>query len=322
MEYEASRRQLREVCSGQIEAYRQRYPEKPPLNEHIERELTDPRANKEDIYACFETLIDIYDELLAVDSTPYRDAWRDHILYDCSRQERLEILGSDLPASLTLVWISGRYAGRSGGYIGVNSGRRPEPAAYSTLASELLHAYQDQFDSPTLHHPYLMEGMDLGAAIRALEQLGDEWNDDAITHLATRQRTQALLQGVIAHGIQAGGNTAREVRSLGLTQAEFSELRTSGFWQLLGYLQPRQRWTSTAFLPEYHLYGSVLLVSDTTNVSATYAKAFHGQHPWKPTIDDIRSISPGWFWQVRKRISGLTSDDGERPTENKTSDMR
>lgn len=198
----------------------------------------------------------------------------------------------------------------------------PSQRRIQRLLRELLHAYQDQFDSPALHHPYLMEGMGLGASIRALEQLGDEWNDDAITHLATRQRTQALLQGVIAHGIQAGGNPAREVRSLGLTQAEFSEFRTSGLWQLLGYLQPRERWTSTAFLPEYHLFGSVLLVSDTTNVSATYAKAFHGQHPWKPTIDDIRSTSPGWFWRIRNISSDFTSDDGEGPTENKMSDMR
>lgn len=140
MEYEAFHRRLREVCSDQIEMYRRRYPEKPPLSEHIEHELADPLASKEDIYGCFEALIDIYDNLLAVDSTPYRDTWRDRLLYDCSRLKRLEILGSNLPASLTLFWISSRYAGRSGGYIGVSSGRRPEPAAYSTLASELLHA--------------------------------------------------------------------------------------------------------------------------------------------------------------------------------------
>lgn len=180
----------------------------------------------------------------------------------------------------------------------MSSGRRSEPAAYSTLASELLHAYQDQFDSPTPGHPYLVEGMDLGASIAALERLGDERNDDAITHLATRQRTQTLLKGVIAHGLQEGAITVEEVRSLGVTQAELSQLRTSRIWQLFEHLQTRQRWTLTACLPTYHLYGSVLLVSGATNVSNPYARAFHGERPWELTTERIRSISPGWLWQA------------------------
>lgn len=292
MEYEAFRRRLHEVCASQIETYRRRYPEQPPLSESIHRELGDSLASEADIDTCFEALTDIYDDILAVDSTPYRDTWRNLILYDCSWRERLKLLGSNLPASLTLVWISARYAAHSGGYIGVNSGRLPQPAAYSTLASELLHAYQHQFDSPTLDHPYLWEGMDLGASIRALEQLADEWGNDVIAHLALRQRTQALLKGVLAHGVHAGGNTASEVRSLDLTETEFSDLRSSGIERLIGYLRPRYRWTPTAFLPQYHLYGSVLLVSDATAVSDPYAKAFHGKHPWNATIDEIRSISP------------------------------
>jgi hypothetical protein len=293
MEYEAFRHRLREVSAEQIETYRRRYLEQLPLSEDIYRDLGDSLASEADIDTCFDALTDIYDDILAVDSTPYRDTWRTRILYDCSWRERLKILGSNLPASLTLVWISGRYAPSSGGYIGVNSGGLPRPAAYSTLASELLHAYQHQFDSPTWDHQYLWEGIDLGASIKALEQLADEWNNDVIAHLAIRQRTQALLKGVLAHGIHADANTASEVRSLGLTETEISDLRSSGIERLIGCLRPRYRWTSTAFLPEYHLYGSVLLVSDATNVSNPFAKAFHGDHPWRSTIDEIRSISPG-----------------------------
>lgn len=137
-----------------------------------------------------------------------------------------------------------------------------------------------------------MGGIDLGASIKALEQLAEGWDDDVIAHLAFRQRTQDLLKGVLAHCIHAGGNTASEVRSLGLTETEFSALRSSGIGRLIGCLRPRYRWTLTAFLPEYHLFGSVLLVSDATEVSDSYAKAFHGKHPWNATIDEIRSISP------------------------------
>ena len=174
----------------------------------------------------------------------------------------------------------------------MNSGRLPRPTAYSTLASELLHAYQHKFDSPTLDHPYLWEGLDLGASNRAVEQLAEGWDDDVIAHLAMRQRTQSLLKGVLSHGVHAGANAASEVRSLGLTETEFSDLRSSGIERLIGRLRSRYRWTLTAFLPEYHLYGSVLLASDATNVSNPYAKAFHGDHPWQSTIDEIRSISP------------------------------
>lgn len=53
-----------------------------------------------------------------------------------------------------------------------------------------------------------------------------------------------------------------------------------------------------AYLPEYHLYESVLLVSDATNDSFTYAKAVRGDYPWHPTIDEVQSISRGYLWQM------------------------
>ena len=73
MEDEAFRHRLQEVCSDQIEMYRRRYPEKPPQEVHIQRELTEPLAPKKDIYTCFDALTDIYDDLLAIDPTTYRD---------------------------------------------------------------------------------------------------------------------------------------------------------------------------------------------------------------------------------------------------------
>ena len=286
---------LRPVCATAIEEYRRRFPEHPPLSERLSHDDS-ALATEADIQTCFAALIDFYDDLLDVDSTPYQDHWRDHLVYDCSRRERLSLLTSDPPESLTFFWIGGRYAAHTG-HIGISGGRLPLAQASAVLASELCHAYQHRFDSPTWHHPYLQEGFEKAVSIRALTHLAQRLDDEAMEHRALRQRTKALLEGTLAHGTRHGGITAAPIRELGVTADELSALQAALPWRVLGRVRPRYRWGSTAFLPEYDLFGSLLLVSDTVDVPDPYARAFWGEHPWEERIADIRSTTPSWSWQ-------------------------
>jgi len=124
---------LHDNCAEAIARYHSEYPDGPPLSASPTPDLDAPTASTADVHEAFTTLTDIYDDLLAVDSTPYRDTWRDHLVYDCSRRERLALLASDLPTSLTLVFIGGRYV-PSTGHIGVSPSQQPVPPAVATLA--------------------------------------------------------------------------------------------------------------------------------------------------------------------------------------------
>lgn len=301
MDEETFFEQLRSTCADAIEAYRTKYPGAPPLTESLRHEFDGSLASEADLHERFDDLTRFYDDLLAVDSTPYRDMWREHLVYNCTRRERLALLTSDLPASLTLVYIGGRYSARTG-WIGVSPGQAHAATAYSKLSSELCHAYQHRFDSPTWAHPYLQEGFEQAVSVRALAHLAAELKDDSSAHLAERQRTRALLEGVLAHGTRQGGITPKVVRELGVTDTELATLRAHPLWRPLGSLRPRYRWSDLAFLPQYALFGSMLLVSEAADVSATYARAFHDDHPWEAIIDDITAISPGWPWRLYHRV--------------------
>ena len=141
--------------------------------------------------------------------------------------------------------------------------------------------------------------MDRAVSVRALTQLAHELDDhdDAVAHAAMRQRANALLAGVLAHGTRHGGIAPAAIRDLGVTTEELSALQAALPWRMLGRVQPRYRWGSTAFLPDYDLFGSLLLVSEAVDVPHTYSRAFWGDHPWDELIGDIQSINPSWSWQ-------------------------
>lgn len=288
---------LRSTCADAVETYRAKYADASPLTERLLDESDGPLASEADLHECFAELTRFYDDLLYVDSTPYRDTWCEHLVYDCSHQERLALLTSDLPGSLSLVFIEGRYSARTG-WIGVSPGQLPEATAYAYLASELCHAYQHRFGSPTWTHPYLQEGFEQAASVRAQAHLAAERHHDALAHLTERQRTKTLLEGVLAHGTRRGGIAPEAVRELGVTDDELAALQAHPLKRPLGHLRPRYRWSDVAFLLEYALFGSVLLVSEAVGVSATYSRAFHGDHPWTSVIDEITASDPGWLWRL------------------------
>lgn len=288
--------QLQTICSDAIEIYRQQYSDGLRLTEEHSNALDGPPATDADIHDSFTVLTRFYDDLFDVDSTPYREEWREQLVYDCSRRERLSMLTSNLPRSLTNVLIEARYV-PDPGYIGVSDSQLPAAAADSYLASELCHAYQHTLDSPTWDHPYLCEGFEQAASVRAVEHLANERETDSLIYLATRQWAEALLQGVLAHGTRQDDITPAAVRELGLTDEEMADIQSHRLWRPLGRLRPHHYWDTTAYLPEYALFGSLLLVSDELGVSDSYARAFRGDHPWETLVDDFRSVTPGRLWQ-------------------------
>lgn len=120
---------------------------------------------------------------------------------------------------------------------------------------------------------------------------------DALAQLAAHQRARTLLEGVLAWGTQQGGTTSDDVRELTITDAEIAELRAAWWWRPLGRIRPRYRWSTGAFLPEYSLFGTLLLVSEGI-VDEPYARAFTGEHPWSDRVDAIRDITPSWLWRL------------------------
>lgn len=287
---------LRGACSEAITEYRAQFPDGIPLTEFEDRDVG-PFASAGDVDARFTDFTEFYDGLFDVDSTPYRDEWREKLVYDCTRRERLEQLTNDLPRSLTFLLIEGRYV-RSTGHIGVSHGRLPPATAYSFLASELCHAYQDRFDTPTWTHPYAMEGFEQAASHRALEHLASTLDDDSIAQAAAKDRARILLQGVMAHETRRGGITPATIRELGVTDEELASLRSHLLWRPVGYLRPRHRWDTMAFDPTYDLLGSLLLVSEREGVADVYARAFRGEHPWEALVADIRSEPLPWVWRL------------------------
>lgn len=287
-------------CAEAIERYRAQYPDGPALSTVGTPELDAPPASTADVHEAFTALTEVYDDLLDVDSTPHRDTWRDHLVYDCTRRERLALLTSDIPASLLLVVVLGGWYMPSTGHIGVSPTTLLAPQAIATLASELCHAYQDAFASPTWDHPYLMEGFERAASVRALEQVVER---DALPHteglaqFTAFDRAQTLLEGVLAWGTHRGGITAATVREFGVTDAELADLQAAWWWRPLGRWNPRYRWNSVAFLPKYALFGTLLFVSEE-DIERPYARAFVGEHPWTDRINAVQEMTPSWLWEL------------------------
>lgn len=291
---------LQSLCADAIVTYREEYPDTRSLIEQSYEDTGERLENDAELYECFAELTRFYDDLFGVDSTPYREMWREHIVYDCTLRDRFTQLTSNLPASLSLVDIGGRYSSRTG-YIGVSPNRRPPAAVYGTLTSEVAHAYQHRFDSPTGTHPYLLEGLEQAVSTRAIAHLGA--THEGLVHSATRKYAQTLLGGVLAHGTRRGGITPETVRELGLPDEELPDFRAHVLKRPFGYLWPRYRWSDLAFYPEYVLFGSMLIVSERLGVSRPYARAFHGEHPWTSVIEEITAREPGWLWRRYRQES-------------------
>lgn len=280
---------LRTVTKNSVSDYRSDFPDAAPIPKTRTTEVGEETASTETVYERFNVLTTFYDDLFEVDSTSVRSTWQSNLVYDCSRRELLSLLSPNLLKSLP---VTGRYSPDTG-MIGVSTSPTSTARASSLLASELAHAYQDQFDSPTWDHPYLREGFEQAVAIKAQEHLAVQYSHDLLDHLAVRNRVQTLVEGYITHALRQGRVVPESLYELGLTSEEVSILRENMPWRLLRVLSPRYEWSDVKILPDYALFGSLLLVSETAGIDEPFSRAFHGTHPWEEQINSILEIEGG-----------------------------
>lgn len=288
--------ELHEACAASIKSYTESFPDGPPITANAYDLEGGAEASTADVQDVFEELVRFYDDLFDVDSTPYRAEWRSHIVYDCRRRDRLAHLTTNLPWSLGLVFIGARYAA-STGHIGVSTGRLSPVTAYSFLASELCHAYQHRFESPTWSHQNTQEGFEAASAVRALQYLSNDLEDETVARRASREEAKFLLRGVLAHGVRSGGIEPRTLRDLGVPDAEVTELLAHPVRRIFTGVRPRYQWSEVAYASEYDLVSSLLLVSERLGVEDTFATAFDGEHPWTSLMAELLSEPSPWLWR-------------------------
>lgn len=257
-----------DLMRSQAQNYAQRFDGEPYLSQReISYTIEDPEASREQVHEASDELMGFYDQMLGEDASDLREEFKDDILYDMSIGEMLKpradkqtaaIFGSGLavPAVFALMepsmagealGLSGlvceAYNARStasnadGGYnpfskkIGVSRGTLPEREAYDTLASELFHRYQHEFDSETWMDirrdedvPPLTEGLERAAKIKALDHFADEdfrgldWEQ-----LHDRRAGSTAINGYAQALSEVSEVTEDELTGLGLTEDKASD---------------------------------------------------------------------------------------------------
>lgn len=199
-----------------VEEYRSEHGEIPVERQDVKELLEDGEdASREEVERFLDEQVDFYDELLEVDSSGLREKFQEDLRYDPSRREvaggmlqpvNLAFTATGFPVGAALTTAVGppemaipvsavgtliasyklSEESSEGFYmpfndtIGAGKEERPAPAAYKTLASELFHAYQIEHGSGTWSHPYLREGLERAASLKALQETEHERAADAL----------------------------------------------------------------------------------------------------------------------------------------------
>ena len=253
---------------SQAQMYAQQFDGEPYLSQkEINETLDEGEVSKERVNEAADELMGFYDELLGEDSSELREEFKEDILYDMSIGEILRpradkqtaaIFGSGLvaPAAFALIEpsMAGEALGLSGlvceaynarstasnaeaGYnpfsskIGVSRGTLPERQAYDTLASELFHRYQHEFDSETWMDirrsedvPPLTEGLERAVKIEALDYFADEnFRDLDWGTLRDQRAASTAINGYAQALSETSGVEESDLVELGLTSEKASE---------------------------------------------------------------------------------------------------
>ena len=285
---------LREQLQSRIETYRSQWDDPVPvtLGEASPDGADDaPRATQADIDELFDTILDFYDDLLDVDSTPYRDEWRQNLRYDCPpRQIVADLRANPRHAPRTCFGFNGSYM-VSTGLIGISRTPVDVPNAALTLASELLHACQDVFDSPTFDHPLFEEGADVGARTLAFAHLADVTDRPAWFRIASGTHIYLRLAGYATINCRRGGLTTADLSAVGLTDDEIDRFQSGRLGRAVGPLLPSIRWGIDLVDYDYNVGGALVLAGTEQFGSEFIVDLFHGEgHPWTAPTAEITEL--------------------------------
>jgi len=256
-----------DAMRSQAREYATEFDGKPLLSQReINGYLDGVEASKDDIYEAADFLMDFYDDLLDQDTGDVREEFKDDILYDMSIREVLtpradrqavKIFGSGLIAPSVVAAFEPSVAGEAlaasalaceyfnskatasnaeAGYnpysrkIGVSKDRLPERQAYDTLASELFHRYQHEFESPTWTSqrvkdvPPMTEGLERASKISALENFAEQdfrgldWEE-----LHDMRAASTAVNGYAQALSETSGVSEQDMREIGLSDQKASE---------------------------------------------------------------------------------------------------
>ncbi len=298
---------IRALTSERVDEYRRKYED--PLPVTLEGTYGGLRhgekGTSEDVEDYFEELTGFYDELLEVDSTPFREKFRDGIRYDTSFREvaedSVDLLGASngaVGASLTagglfllgydpgLAVTAGAFTGSLGsllqtrfmhdgsynsyrGTIGV--GRKPEekPELFYKLSKELYHAYQANFDSETYGDMFLEEGSEQAISVHAFSELKD-WEKEVDT-----LELNTFISGHYRFEELLGNDPGKEnLEELGLRTDEVES-----------FLNDRDRHIDET----YHVGASAILTEENMRSTEVFREVFHGESDIPGTLEGLEN---------------------------------
>lgn len=252
-----------DAMKSQAETYARKFDGEPYLDQGgINGTLEGEKASKEEVYGAADSLMDFYDELLGQDTEDVREDFKEDILYDMSWSEILKprmdrqtarifapglaasgiiaavepsMFGEVATASAAFCQTSNARATVSNaeanynpfsGKVGVSRGELPEKQAYDTLASELVHKYQHQFNSDTWEdarkvdgEPPLMQGFERAAKIKALENFAEEeFQDLDWRELHDKRAASTAVNGYAQALSETSGAAEEDMREIGLSE--------------------------------------------------------------------------------------------------------
>ena len=155
------------------------------------------------------------------------------------------------------------YKIRNGGSrIGVSSKPIESDRAFSKTASELFHEFQFQEDSPTITHPYLVEGLEKAVSHYCLEAGLEE--DIIIPRHRDAHRASVLVSGFAAHLDERGELSRQDMSDLGLYSREINDFSK--------YIDETSNHT------EYDLGASAVLTAAEELGDEVYAETLNGDY--------------------------------------------
>lgn len=287
----------------------QRYDEDLPVRRQQVSDILEEgeTASEDQVHSFLDQNIDFYDEILDKDSEELREQFHRNTRYNPSNSQIIRDIASPSNAALTAVagppmfkiaeasgfpelalpatvgtlavlnfkaseLSSDQVYMRGDKTIGIGKDQKKEPEAFKNVASELFHAYQDEYSSPTWTDSFMREGMERAISTRALQQT--EFDKQAETY-----QTHILLNGYAKAADIAGVE-----HNLELDDEVEDQLTESA---------------DSAETLEYNLPAALIYAAEPEEGEQVYSKLFDGNYSsLEPDLEEIRD-EERWDMKVK-----------------------
>lgn len=255
-------------------------------------------ATETQVHSFLDQNIDFYDEILDKDSEELRDQFHRNTRYNPSNSQIVRDIASPSNAALTalagpVMWKIAESSGfpelalpvtagslavlnfkaselssdqvymRGDKTIGVGKDRKTEPEAFKTAASELFHAYQDEYNSPTWTDSFMREGLERAISTKALHET------------EFQKQADAYDAHILVNGYAKAAEIAGEEHELELEEETEEQLQEA---------------MDSAETLEYNLPAALIYAAEEEDGEEVYGQLFDGDYSAvQPDLDEIRS---------------------------------